>query len=366
MKSIRRSFMYVFAIICGLTFCGNTVLAAEEMMAKGMVKGNLVVSGDVEVNTNVETKDMDGVKSTINSQTGRGKLKFEANSGMMGNLYVAGEGAIEAKQDGSVGGGDYFFRLGGSDWDLTVGRKGGEGLYTSGQDIAYADAGGPGRYAVDYASQAAVGGFNLTFSPSDVMKFQLRIQHGTVDAGTTKDGHAHRCPPAGVSSIPELLDESLYVNCEDEDSGEKNNQIGFRPWMSVSLGGIGIVAAYESVSESAQDSGRAVEKNKSGYGLKVTGDVGAIKLGVNYTSGNDENDVTTNSTGGFVTVGTMAGSFGIGLHRDSKEDASEQNTFVSYVAPLPVEGSHVKVGYGVSTAGDNEVGLFRIRFNYAF
>jgi hypothetical protein len=39
---------------------------------------------------------------------------------------------------------------------------------------------------------------------------------------------------------------------------------------------------------------------------------------------------------------------------------------VSYVAPLPVEGSHVKVGYGVSTAGDNEVGLFRIRFNYAF
>ena len=365
MKSIRRSFMYVFAIICGLTFCGNTVLAAEEMMAKGMVKGNLVVSGDVEVNINVESKDIGGKKSTINSQTGRGKLKFEANSGMMGNLYVAGEGAIEAKQDGTVGGGDYFFRLGGSDWDITVGRKGGEGVYTSGQDIAYADAGGPGRYAVDYASQAAVGGFNLTFKPSDVMKFQLRIQHGTVDAGTTKDGHAHRCPPAGVSSIPELLDESLYVNCEDEDSGEKNNQIGFRPWMSVSLGGIGIVAAYESVSESAQDSGRAVEKNKSGYGLKVTGEVGAIKLGVNFTSGND-NDVTTNSTGGFVTVGTMAGSFGIGLHRDTKDDASEQNTFVSYVAPLPVDGSHVKVGYGVSQAGDNEANLFRIRFNYAF
>jgi hypothetical protein len=333
MKSIRRSFMYVFAIICGLTFCGNTVLAAEEMMAKGMVKGNLVVSGDVEVNTNVETRDIGGMKSTINSQTGRGKLKFEANSGMMGNLYVAGEGAIEAKQDGTVGGGDYFFRLGGSDWDITVGRKGGEGVYTSGQDIAYADAGGPGRYAVDYASQAAVGGFNLTFSPSDVMKFQLRIQNGTVD---------------------------------DAEEGKKNNQIGFRPWMSVSLGGIGIVAAYESVSESAQDSGRGVEQNKSGYGLKVTGDVGAIKLGVNYTSGNDENDDTTNSTGGFVTVDMMAGSFGIGLHRDSKEDASEQNTFVSYVAPLPVEGSHVKVGYGVSTAGDNEVGLFRIRFNYAF
>jgi hypothetical protein len=325
--------MYVFAIICGLTFCGNTVLAAEEMMAKGMVKGNLVVSGDVEVNINVESKDIGGKKSTINSQTGRGKLKFEANSGMMGNLYVAGEGAIEAKQDGTVGGGDYFFRLGGSDWDLTVGRKGGEGLYTSGQDIAYADAGGPGRYAVDYASQAAVGGFNLTFKPSDVMKFQLRIQNGTVDGA---------------------------------EEGDKNNQIGFRPWMSVSLGGIGIVAAYESVSESAQDSGRGVEQNKSGYGLKVTGDVGAIKLGVNYTSGNDENDDTTNSTGGFVTVDMMAGSFGIGLHRDSKEDASEQNTFVSYVAPLPVEGSHVKVGYGVSTAGDNEVGLFRIRFNYAF
>ena len=94
--------------------------------------------------------------------------------------------------------------------------------------------------------------------------------------------------------------------------------------MSLSLGGIGIVAAYESVSESAQESDRGVEKNKSGYGIKVTGDVGAIHLGVNYTSGNDADDVTTNSTGGFVTVDMMAGSFGIGLHRDTKEDASEQ------------------------------------------
>ena len=339
MKSIRRSFMYVFAIICGLTFCGNTVLAAEEMMAKGMVKGNLVVSGDVEVNTNVETKDMSGEKSTINSQTGRGKLKFEANSGMMGNLYVAGEGAVEVHQDGMAKGGDYFFRLGGSDWDLTVGRKGGEGLYTGGQDIAYADAGGPARYDVGYASKGDVGGFNLTFSPSDVMKFQLRIQNGTVTHG-------------------------------EGDAKVSNNQLGFRPWMSLSLGGIGLVAAYESVSESAQDSGRAVEQNKSGYGLKVTGEVGAIKLGVNYTSGNDADDVTTNSTGGYVTVGTMAGSFGIGLHQDTKDDDSdkdsERNTFVSYVAPLPVEGSQVKVGYGVSQSGDDEATLFRIRFNYAF
>ena len=73
-----------------------------------------------------------------------------------------------------------------------------------------------------------------------------------------------------------------------------------------------------------------------------------------------------NSAGGYVTVNMMAGSFGIGLHRDSSEGESEQNTFVSYVAPLPVEGSKIKVGYGVSKAGDNEVGLFRIRFNYAF
>ena len=366
MKSIRRSFMYVFAIVCGLTFCGNAVLA------DGMVKGNLVVSGDVEVNTNVETRDIGGIKSTINSQTGRGKLKFEANSGMMGNLYVAGEGAIEAKQDGTVGGGDYFFRLGGADWDLTVGRKGGEGLYTTGQDIAYADAGGPGRYAVDYASQAAVGGFNLTFTPSDVMKFQLRIQHGTVvgegfQPDSARVDNREECPPEKVELFTDPRNDEFTILCAADFVERKNNQIGFRPWMSVSLGGIGIVAAYESVSESAQESGdRIVNKDKSGYGIKVTGDVGAIKLGVNYTSGNDENDVTTNSTGGFVTIDMMAGSFGIGLHRDSKEDASEQNTFVSYVAPLPVEGSHVKVGYGVSKAGDDEAGLFRIRFNYAF
>ena len=87
---------------------------------------------------------------------------------------------------------------------------------------------------------------------------------------------------------------------------------------------------------------------------------------ITVTTAEDGSDVTNNSAGGYVTVNMMAGSFGIGLHRDSSEGESEQNTFVSYVAPLPVEGSKIKVGYGVSKAGDNEVGLFRIRFNYAF
>ena len=379
MKSIRRSFMYVFAIVCGLTFCGNAVLAAEmaeEGMAKGMVKGNLVVSGDVEVNINVENSDIDGSKILKNHQTGRGKLKFEAESGMMGNLYVAGEGAIEANQDGEAKGGDYFFKLGGSDWDITVGRKGGEGVYTSGQDIAYADAKGPARYDVTYASKGDVGGFNLNVSPSDVMKFQLRIQHGTVDAETKEWKTHHRCPVLERDDEGDILRDGKnnvqftgeYYDCwfEEVDSDQKNNQLGFRPWMSLTLGGIGIVAAYEMVTESAQDSGRTVEKNKSGFGIKVKGNVGGIELGVNYTSGIDEKDETTNSTGGYVTVGMMAGSFGIGLHQDTKEGESERNTFVSYVAPLPVEGSHIKVGYGVSNAGDNEASLFRIRFNYAF
>ena len=71
MKSIRRSFMYVFATICGLTLGGNALLAADEMMAKGMVKGNLVVSGNVEVNLNTTTnnlKSSGGMKSTVTSK----------------------------------------------------------------------------------------------------------------------------------------------------------------------------------------------------------------------------------------------------------------------------------------------------------
>ena len=378
MKSIRRSFMYVFAIVCGLTFCGNAVLAAEmaeEGMAKGMVEGNLVISGNVEVNNDVTSKDMGGTKSTINKQDGRAELVFKAQADM-GDLFVKGQGALSADQDEGAKGGDYFFTIGGSGWDITMGKKGGEGVYAGGQDIAYADAGGPKRYDVGYANSGVVGGFNLNFKPSDVMEFQLRIQHGTVDAGNTKSVYHRNTCTGGAPFI--LEDEEIIWNPEysctpdlkslkhEESTGEMNNQLGFRPWMKLSIGGIGIVAAYESVSESAQESGRSVEKNKSGYGIKLTGDVGGINLGVNYTSGNDENDVTTNSTGGFVTVKMMAGSFGIGLHRDTMEDASEQNTFVSYVAPLPVEGSEVKVGYGLSTAGDNEVGLFRIRFNYAF
>ncbi len=328
MKSIRRSFMYVFAIVCGLTFCGNAVLAAEMM---GMVKGNLVVSGDVEVNNDVLTTKKGDTQSTANSQGGRAKLKFEATTDMMANVFVGGEGAIEAKQDGTVGGGDYFFKVGGPAWNITMGRKGGEGLYTAGQDIALPNVGAVGRYAADWASKSAVGGFNLTFTPNDSLKFQVRIQNGTVD----------------------------------DDDEKKNNQIGFRPWLNLKVGGIGITAVYETLSESAQERGRNVnDKNKSGFGLKMTGDVGAIALGVNYTSG-DDNDVVTNSTGGYVTVNMMAGSFGVGLHQNSSDGVIQRDSFISYVAPL-VEGAHIKVGYGVSQSEKDEANLFRVRFNYAF
>ncbi len=332
MKSIRRSFMYVFAIICGLTFGSNALLA------EGMVKGNLVVSGDVEVNMNVETKNLkstDGTKSTVNSQTGRGKLKFEATAGM-GDLFVGGEGAIEAKQDGTVGGGDYFFKVGGPTWDITMGRKGGEGLYTAGQDIAVPSVGGDygvGRYAVDKASQAAVGGVNLTFNPNDSLKFQVRVQNGTV-----------------------------------ADGDDNNNQVGFRPWVNLKLGGIGITAAYETLSETAQDSGRKVEnKSFSGFGLKMTGDVGAVSMGLNYTSGEQEGDEATNSAGGYVTVNMFAGSLGVGHHQNTKGNMSQSDSFISYViSPLVVDGSKVSIGYGVSSAKKDMASLFRIRFNYAF
>ena len=317
MKSIRRSLIYVFAIICGLTFCGNTVLAGE-------VVGNLTVSGDVEVNNDVTTVGGDAT----NSQGGRAKLVFKANSGMMGDLIVAGEGAIEAKQDGTVGGGDYYLQIGGSGWDITMGRKGGEGLYTAGQDIAGADAAdGVGRYAVDKASQGGVGGFNLNFAASDAMKFQLRIQNGS-----------------------------------DDDDG---NQIGFRPWVSLSLGSIGVVAAYETLNK---DSGAT----DNGYGIKVTGSLGAVDVGLNYTSGTSKDsaadavNVTTNSSGALPPINMMAGSFGLGVHQNSSDGDTEQDTFVSYKAPLPVEGSSISVGYEMSKNDDSEANQFRIRFNYAF
>ncbi len=341
MKSIRRSFMYVFATICGLALGSNALLAADEMMAKGMVKGNLVVSGDVEVNLNTETRNMkssSGMKSTANSQAGRGKLKFEAKADM-GDLYVGGEGAIEAKQDGSVGGGDYFFKVGGPAWNITMGRKGGEGLYTAGQDIAVPNVSshddedlkskyGVGRYAVDKASQAAVGGANLTFTPNDSLKMQIRIQSGTVDG---------------------------------------KNQVGFRPWVELKFGGIGITAAYETLSATAQKSGDPAGKSFSGFGLKMTGDVGAVSLGLNYTSGKEEGAETMNSAGGYLNITMFAGKLGVGHHQNTQAKMTQTDSFISYVIdPLVVDGSKVSVGYGVSNAKKDTAGLFRIRFNYAF
>lgn len=327
--------MYVFATICGLALSSNALLAADEMMAKGMVKGNLVVSGNVEVNLNTETKNMKStdMKSTANSQTGRGELVFEATADM-GDLYVGGRGALTADQAGAAAGGDYYFQVGGPAWDITLGRKGGEGLYTAGQDIALPDLGVVGRYAVDKASQGGVGGANLTFSPNDSLKMQIRIQSGTVDG--------------------------------DEDM--KNNQVGFRPWVNLKFGGIGITAAYETLSETPQESGKtAVNKSFSGFGLKMTGDVGAVSLGLNYTSGKQEGAETQNSAGGFLTINMFAGSLGVGYHQNTQAKMAQTNSFISYViSPLVVDGSKVSVGYGVSTHEKDMAGLFRVRFNYAF
>ena len=115
-----------------------------------------------------------------------------------------------------------------------------------GQDIAVPGTpeGGAGKYDVGYANKSGVGGYNLTFNPSDAIKFQLRIQHGT---GPDVDGHAV-------------------------------NQIGIRPWLKLSFAGIHILAAYESLSESAQQSGVKVDSDKSGFGLQLSGDVGKVKF----------------------------------------------------------------------------------------
>ena len=205
-----------------------------------------------------------------------------------------------------------------------------------GQDIAVADVGGDygvDRYDVTKASQGGVGGANLTFSPNDALKMQIRIQNGSV-----------------------------------ADGDNKNNQVGFRPWVNLKFGGIGITAAYETLSETAQESGRSVEnKSFSGFGLKMTGDVGAVSLGLNYTSGKQEGAETMNTAGGYLTINMFAGSLGVGHHQNTQDKNTQTDSFISYViSPLVVDGSKVSVGYGVSTAKKDTQGLFRVRFNYAF
>ena len=321
--------MYVFATICGLALGSNALLAADEMMAKGMVKGNLVVSGNVEVNLNTTTTNMKStnMKSTVNKQEGRGELVFEATADM-GDLYVGGRGALTANQAGEAAGGDYYFQVGGPAWDITLGRKGGEDLYTNGQDIALPDLGAVPRYAVDKVKDAAVGGANLTFSPNDSLKMQIRIQSGTV---------------------------------------EDQNEVGFRPWVNLKFGGIGITAAYETRSRTAQVSGDDAGTSLSGFGLKMTGDVGAVSLGLNYASGKEDGAETINTAGGYLTINMFAGSLGVGYHQNTQEKKAQNNSFISYViSPLVVDGSKVSVGYGVSTHEKDMTGLFRVRFNYAF
>ena len=361
MKSIRRSLIYVLASICGIALFSSVAIGDSHEMGK--VVGNLEISGNVEVNTNYETSLTDGgtdddTATTTYSQAGRTEITFKARKEMggMGGRFAYGQGAVAIDQDGAPGGGDYFFQYGGSNWDIVLGKKGGEGVYSKGQDIAVASApDGPAIFDASNASKGDVGGINLNFTASDALKFQVRVQYGN----------------------------------KDDD-----NQVGFRPWVNYSSGGFGIHAAYDNVSFTPKDNDADGNTNKSGYALKLTGTLGSVALGVNFSSGmvggenadkTDQDDVTTNSAGGFATVTMTAGSLGAGHHQtsattdpaaggDSTTDTHTQ-TFVSWVMDLPVTGAAVKLGYGVATAVidkgaeddlTNSASIARIRFNFTF
>jgi hypothetical protein len=238
-----------------------------------------------------------------------------------------------------------------------MGKVGGAGVYTSGQDTSQVGApGAPGKYTAGYASDGAVGGFNINFTASDSLALQLRIQYGTKDA---------------------------------------NNQIGFRPHVSFNMSGMGIVAAFDSLNETPQDSDGDSSSSKAGYALKVTGSLMSIDLGVNFTSGtvtgqddsgNDTDDVTTSSVGAYATISTMAGSIGVGLHQTSETTSpaaggddltnTHQQTFVSYVRDLPVAGTKISLGYSMASgvidggAADddqtNTASNLKAKFNYTF
>jgi hypothetical protein len=274
----------------------------------------------------------------------------------MGGRFAAAQGSVSIDQDGTPAGGSYWLKYGGSNWNLQMGRVGGEGVYAKGQDIAVAGApDAPAIYDASNASKGAIGGFNLNFTASDALTFQVRLQYGNDDDG---------------------------------------NQIGFRPFVNYKAGGIELEAVYDNLSVTPKDNDADGNTNKNGYAARVEGALGSVKLGVNYSSGmvggdnadkTDQDDVTTRSVGGYATITMMAGSLGAGHHQtsattdpasgaDNTTDTHTQ-TFVSWVMDLPVTGTAIKLGYGVATGvidggtGDDlthSASLARVRFNYAF
>jgi hypothetical protein len=364
MKKLSLILVILFITVI---FCTTTM--AQEDDTGFSIKGNL------EFNTDYDTTSDDtttGSDNTIFDQNGRIKVTPHGKT-QTGNLYFEAQADIMANLDATVGLDDVWGKIGTDTFDIQIGRFEGIGLFDKPEDTKIVDApNAPERYEAN-AIRGRLdkpGQFAIHIIPNDTINVELGAAYGTLETE--------------VDETPE--DET------DEDATHSENLIGLRPVVLLTFGAIETAVGMDYQSTSAQDDDAEYDSNLLGFGGRVKATFGPASFSIEYASkteggtdfsGQDLDDVTTNSMGGVALVTLGPGMLGGGVFYTTSEIDGSDNTqthtqyYVSYGHPLLVDNVTIKYALGGATADDdldsNEEGNldssalgFRVRLVYDF
>ncbi len=314
---------------------------------------------NVEINTDFKTSTEEASVSggsstdmTEFSQGGRVEFFADHRTTMDSGLYAGLKSVFSVGDDGSFGTGNNYFEIGNAGWFVQVGRIEAEGLFGKGADIYIAGApGAPGRYEANKARGRDNFGGRVDIMPSDALTVEVGMMYG--------------------------------------NSGD-NNVLGARPLVKFSASGLTVKAGVDYYMETPKDSDANGEVTKMGFGGNAEYGMGAITLGASAAmlidGGKDETDADldeaqTLSLFGYAKMAMGAGTLGVGggmttlAYDKSNDESSMIETYVSYDAPLPVDGAAIKLGASYAGATiepdggidqDNSAFGGRVRLWYEF
>ena len=304
----------VAILLVSMLFCTNALAQKDDTGFS--IKGNLEIntdydivsdsSGDSDVDEN--KYDMGGrIKVTPHGKTVTDNFFFEAQADIMANV------------DSTVSLDDVWGKIGTSTFDIQIGRFEGISLFDKGEDVKMVDApGAPGRYEtnavrgrLDKPGQIAV-----HIIPNDVINIEVGTAYGTL---VTEDG-----------------DETVTENL-----------IGVRPVVAFTFGPMEAAIGMDYQFTSAQNDDAEYDSNLLGFCGKIKATFGPATFGIQYASktegktladGTENNDVTTNSMGGYTTVVLGTSTLGGGVFYTTSEVDGSNNTLTHTQYHIIFEG----------------------------
>lgn len=340
---MKKLSLKLVILITTAIFC-TTALSQEDDTGFS-IKGNL------EFNTDYDTTSDDtttGSDNTIFDQNGRIKITPNGKT-RTGNFFFEAQADIMANLDATVSLDDVWGKIGTDTFDIQIGRFEGIALFDKPEDTKIVDApNAPKRYEADAVRGRLdkPGQLAIHIIPNDMINVELGAAYGTL--GTEVD---------------ETLEDDAAAKATHPE-----NLIGLRPVVLFTLGPIEAAMGMDYQSTSAQDDDAEYDSNLLGFGGRVKATFGPASFSIEYASkteggtdfsGQDLDDVTTNSMGGVCLVTLGPGTLGGGVFYTTSEVDGSDNTqthtqyYVSYGHPLLVDNVTIKYALGGAIADDD-------------